>query len=789
MGFLDAHPDAEVILTLGEMFRRVRAAHHYPALERFEEGPLLLRAGPDAQRAVVFVASEARSKGQAAVEAMIGGRVILLSAVNLVRNNGDTDMLFVCHPTASIVAPAETDDVDREDAFRVITDHRSSVLWAEPAFFRTFGLDPDQVGTCDLVALAVESTRADIRRARGGSESPGDSDGPVPMIEKWMRALRLGMSTGRTQFRDADGNPGNWYQVTLRVLDDTVEILFVDVTEDVLNGHRLQSAMEDLQRLAETVPLGIFRSSPDGDILYANSNLNEVFGCNIGDSLPVDQVFSLDGQPVVQALSEMLRTDAEVQLDVQVLNGDAPIRYVRLRVTGYVTTEGGVEVIGSAEDITPDFNRRILLQEEVLTDELTGTANRRGIEADLEARLSSDDPTFAAMMCDLDGFKQINDSLGHEAGDFVLAEVGRRLVGASRGCDSIGRLGGDEFFMVADGITDYDAGVDFAERLLDALRSPVQYRGADIELSASIGVALAVKGSTTLALLQKADHAMYQAKRAGRNQALPYQSLEAHAEISPLALRRDLRKAIRKDGLSLAYQPIVALNSGLVVGAEALLRWNHPDFGPISPSVIIPVAEQSGMIRAMGEWTLRKAIESSAFVNANAAEDEPQIRISVNMSALQLGEPGLSDRIYGWLEDARLESVLFGLELTECHLVETVDNAHENLRDLAAGGIQIAIDFGNGSSGLEYVLSHPVSVLKVDPSITSQFGTPRADAIVRGLAESCRGMGVSLVIEGIETSVQLDVAREVGATHGQGYYLGWPQPLADLKLTVESFAA
>jgi len=278
MDFLNAHADTEVVLTVGELHTRVKAANHYPVLADFDEGPYLMRAGADVQRAVVSVASEARAQGVSAVNVNFGEVNAVLSAVDLPHieedgEAGESDMLFLMHPTASLVEPQQKHYEVREDAFRVITDHRAVVLWAEPAFFTAFGLDPEQVSTYTLVELAVDATQAELRRAlksQGGDAGPSDRK---PMIDQWMRALQLGMSTGRARFRDAEGNPGKWYQVTLRVLDDTVEILFVDVTQDVLNGHRVQNSMEDLQRLAETVPLGIFRSSPTGDILAGGSGL------------------------------------------------------------------------------------------------------------------------------------------------------------------------------------------------------------------------------------------------------------------------------------------------------------------------------------------------------------------------------------------------------------------------------------------------------------------------------------------------------------------------------------
>lgn len=318
--------------------------------------------------------------------------------------------------------------------------------------------------------------------------------------------------------------------------------------------------------------------------------------------------------------------------------------------------------------------------------------------------------------------------------------------------------------------------------MLPELRRPFEFLDTQIELSGSIGVAVAHRNSSVLGLLQMADHAMYEAKRSGRNQARPYQTPDQTTVLSPLALRRDLRRAIAANALDLAFQPIFAFADDLKHprGAEALVRWHHPIMGSIAPSTLIPVAEQSGLITDLGDWVLEAAISAVSEVNKNRSVDD-MVTISINLSMLQLARSDFVGTVLAAMDVYEVGPDELMLELTETHLIDSVDNARGRLIELHKHGLTLAVDdFGTGFSTFDYLLSLPVDVIKIDPQFTKQLLTPRGESMLHGIATGCRELGMLVVVEGIEDESQLDAARRAGATHAQGYYLGRPISMAGL---------
>lgn len=544
--------------------------------------------------------------------------------------------------------------------------------------------------------------------------------------------------------------------------------------------------------IAETLPVGIFRATMDGKLLYRNQMFDEVLGGLSDDRIPVDRMTTRDGTPITAALAEQYAESGEAELDIR-LDTDDGFRMIRMRMRSYVNDEGWIEVVGSAEDITTQFEQNERLQEEAFTDPVTGTPNRRALSTTLDRLVSGEWSSFAVFLCDLDGFKQVNDSLGHEVGDAVITEVGQRLQAACRQNDFLARLGGDEFVLIGRDIDNYEQAMEFAERLLPALRKPFAVDGGLIELSGSVGVAVATSDSTPLGVLQMADHAMYEAKRAGKNQARPYQAPDSTVSMSPLTLRRDLRRAMSENSLDLAFQPIWALDGGPTtpVAAEALLRWTHPTQGYIAPTTVIPVAEQSGLIRELGEWILDKAVGSAAAVNAERPVDDP-IAICVNLSALQLGRADFVDSVVAALDCHGLPADCLTFELGESHLVDQVEHARASLERLHDLGVRLAIDnFGRGHSSFQHLFSLPVYAVKIDHRFSHRLDEPRAFAMLKGLAAACKELDMAMIIEGVDSAKILEAAVDVGATHAQGFHLGKPVSLDGLvnDQAADDFAA
>ena len=752
LGFLEDHPDAGVTQLNDANFERVADADRLPPLRAHPPGPVVFDLDIESRNTALHCIRSAYFGPPSFASLQVADAVVTMSA-------------FHCEPAGAIVLVfadvglgrrAEVAAVERQRVLSVRCGLGGEISWADDAFLETMEATLDEVVGRSLLAYL-------------------DGDDTDAAVQSWMDAIATGMATRRVAIGRPE-QPVRWYQATTRVDDDVATVLFVDVTEDVRAAELAEERARDIRRLAETVPLGIFRASADGSLLFQNSRLREVLGMEVRDldALPVDRVRTLDGRPVVGAVAELLAAHDEAQLDVKFQLDDG-YRYLRLRARAFEDGDGSTQVVGSVEDVTADLERSEKLRRDAFTDPVTGMGNRRALEHELEELLDADPhQPFAILLIDLDGFKQVNDSLGHDAGDTVIADVGQRLRSVCRSTDTLTRLGGDEFVVVCHEIDDGDAVMELAERLLPALRQPYEYKDSPLELSASIGVALSRPNLSVLGLLQMADHAMYEAKRAGRNQVKAYDSPGRTGQLSPLALRRDLRRAMRSDELDLVFQPIFTLDDDRAFsGAEALLRWGHPTQGLIPPGVIIPVAEQSGLIRGLGEWIISHSIESAARSS--------DLRVSVNISAIQLGRRDFARWVSRQIDEFGVGADRLVFELTESYLVDQVDHARSSLYELHDLGITLAVDdFGTGFSTFEYLLSLPVSAVKIDPTFTHKLGEPRAAALLRGLSSACRELGMSVVVEGVESEEQFDAARRTGATHAQGFHLAGPAPIEEL---------
>ena len=600
-----------------------------------------------------------------------------------------------------------------------------------------------------------------------------DSDSLDDLIDCWVESTSTGVSSCSVQLRHKSEAEDDWYQVTLFHSGMRAEFAIVN-TADNLRARRAQEARNRLSNISETIPHGIFRVAESGHMIYKNSKVDEIVGD--AEFIDFDLLYTVEGQKLSDAVPSLLERAEEAQFDVQSkVYGEDRIFRVRVRAVDAVT--GGTEFVGSLEDVTNDVERSNQLELEALTDPMTGAANRRALEADLGELLEDPDAArFAVMLLDLDGFKQVNDSLGHGAGDQVIAEFGRRLMDACRSQDLVARLGGDEFVMVVRDVKSYEAGMIFAERLLPVMRAPFQIDDTTIELSGSIGVALSEFGYSVRGLLQMADHAMYEAKRAGRNQASPYHSADSANPVSPLALRRDLRRAIGNNGLDLAFQPIFAIDDLIEPqAAEALLRWDHPSLGAVDPATMISIAEQSGLMSELGQWIVNEAVCAAAQINRELDEGKQPISINVNVSALQVGRPDFVESVAMALDAHGLAPHLLTVELTESYLIDQLSDGRQALDGVTDMGVRLAIDdFGTGFSTFEYLITMPVYSVKIDPSFTKRLADPRGKAMLGGLGKACRELDMLVIVEGVETPEQLIAAREAGATHAQGYLLGKP---------------
>ena len=459
-------------------------------------------------------------------------------------------------------------------------------------------------------------------------------------------------------------------------------------------------------------------------------------------------------------------------------------RWIEAMITNLLDEPSVAGLVVNGRDIT---ERKVLeeqLRDQALRDPLTGLGNRR-LFADRMAhaleRARRTPETIAVLLLDLDHFKFINDSLGHAQGDALLCAVADRLRQTLRTADTIARLGGDEFAILLENLTNAGEADLAATRVQDALARPFRLNDRDVTVRVSVGIAQADAGEATHDLLTDADVAMYGAKNAGRGRTERYSKTMRARIAERHEIEANLRQALTGDQFRLVYQPIIDLQTGQIVAAEALIRWWHPEQGEILPDRFISVAEESGLIVDVGRFVVRRAAHDSAFFRRDA-RNAAAFRVAVNFSARQLLCASLVSDVESALADAGIPGSALLVELTESVLAENEQVVTDRLAAVKRLGLQVALDdFGTGYSALAYLRRFPIDILKVDKSFVSWV---RRDSSDDGVTRAILAMGQSLsmqtVAEGIETTAQLDWLRALGCTHGQGYLFSRPVPRDDL---------
>jgi diguanylate cyclase (GGDEF)-like protein/PAS domain S-box-containing protein len=432
---------------------------------------------------------------------------------------------------------------------------------------------------------------------------------------------------------------------------------------------------------------------------------------------------------------------------------------------------------GTASDITAEIEAGRRAQYLALHDPLTDLPNRELLNERLEQAIAGAGrrgDMAALLLLDLDRFKDINDTLGHPAGDLLLKQVAARLSACVREVDTVARIGGDEFAIVQVGIKDATEAELLSRRLLELFQSPLELDGHDCLVTVSIGIALIPTDASIAAkLLQHADIALYRAKEEGRNASRFFEpEMDARLQRRK-AVERDLRLALSRDELELFYQPKISLLNDELAGVEALVRWRHPQRGLVPPGEFIGIAEETGLILQLGEWVLRTAARQAALW--------PGLQMSINISPAQFRQPDLVEVVRNALRDSGLAPHRLELEVTESVLIQQPDAAAKLLSDFKALGVRVAMDdFGTGYSSLSYLQRFHFDKIKVDRSFIGAIGTePTAAAIIRATINLASSLGMLTCAEGVETNEQLDVLRCEGCSEVQGYLFGKPMPAAE----------
>ena len=454
---------------------------------------------------------------------------------------------------------------------------------------------------------------------------------------------------------------------------------------------------------------------------------------------------------------------------------------------------------GASEYITKPFNWAVFRQRVkrlvrercaekrvaylAFNDSLTGLPNRTLFQERLEhgirqARRNKSE--LALIFLDLDGFKMVNDTLGHDVGDELLKHVAARLLLCLRDSDTVARLGGDEFTAVLTDVGSRERVESAAERVIESLSAPIELEGGDVVIGASIGVAMYPDDGTDVrTLLKSADMAMYQAKAAGRNNVRFYTEAVGQAVQTRMSMENSIRTALDKGQFRVYYQPIADLRTGMIQSFEALVRWDHPELGVVSPAEFVPLAEESGLIGPLGMQVLRLACEEIKIWDRLA--DHP-INVAVNISAVQFSDRHLVSSFQQVFDDVGIEPNRVELEVTENTVMHDVDRSIAMLKEFKDLGVEISVDdFGTGYSSLAYLKKFPLDCLKVDRSFVSTMpGSADDAAIVGAIIAVAHSLRLRVVAEGVEQASQIQLLRDLGCDRVQGYLLGWPRPESDV---------
>jgi diguanylate cyclase (GGDEF)-like protein/PAS domain S-box-containing protein len=549
---------------------------------------------------------------------------------------------------------------------------------------------------------------------------------------------------------------------------------------EVAGRREKEEALRALQKAVENMQIGVTISDPKGKILYINPAEAEMHGYKVEDLVGKDarilgppEIWKPMSQPVVKRFK---RETMNVRKD----GSTFPVQLMSDVVTD---PEGDVfAVITSCEDITERRKNEDTIRQLAFYDPLCGLPNRalfndRLIQELAKARRHKG--LLAVMFIDIDRFKIVNDTLGHTMGDLLLKAVSERLKTVIRESDTVSRLGGDEFIMLFPDIARVEDISAVAKKILRRLSQVFLVNEMEVYITASMGISFFPESGVDIeALISNADAAMYYAKEQGRNNYQFYTSAISQNAVERLKLQSNLRKALKQNEFLMHYQPQVDLRNGRIAGAEALARWQHPDYGLVGPKKFIPLAEESGLISSIGEFLLFSACaQNKAWQEAGFSP----IRMAVNISTYQLVQKGFLKFLTTLLKEIDLEPEYLELEFTESVVLQHSDLITESLRELASLGIQCAVDdFGTGYSALSYLKYLPLQRLKLDQSFVSALTLdPNDDAISKAIIAMAHDLNLKVTAEGVETVQQLEFLRAQDCDEAQGFLFSKPLPAKD----------
>jgi diguanylate cyclase (GGDEF)-like protein/PAS domain S-box-containing protein len=692
------------------------------------------------------------------------------------------DHIVVLESTAGIIAQALARS-DAEQRFGLAFDHaplgmalhgpNGHHIQVNPAYCRLMGRREDELLGQSVLDLIEPEDRHLLQGTRPGLVS-GERNSAV--VELRFRRPDGTAVWGRVHIAGVRTPDGSLYYTVSHV---------EDITARVERDTALRASEQRYRTLVENLPSLIFRYDRNLNPVFVSPSVERLPGMDPADPsvATVDFRGRHDSDRWAQYLRRVIETGQRSDAEFELYTGGKSYWYQTRAVPEYDDRGDVAHVLVVSSEITALKRTEAQLAHQALHDPLTGLANRALLVDFLDRSLNrrrDHGSGLGLLFIDLDRFKWVNDSLGHRAGDELLKAVAHRLTSTVRPSDLIARLGGDEFVVVIDGVVDPREPVRVARRIQGELSTPMVIEGTEVVATASIGIAMTTSANSDAdGLLRDADSAMYLAKANGRNRFEIFDAVLRTQAQEKLRMESALRRAIDEGGIEVFYQPELDLDSGEIVGFEALARWNHPTEGRLAAVAFIELAEETGLIIDLGESVLRQAcIQAGRW-----RRDRPgrPVKLRVNLSGRQFAQVDLVQQVVRALSAGDLEPSNLCLEITETALMADPGRGLAVLEHLRGLGIELAIDdFGTGYSSLAYLKRLPVDVLKIDRSFVNGLGDdPDDTAIATAIISLARSLGMRVVAEGVETRRQLDELRRLGCDRAQGYLFARPSPPAE----------
>ncbi|QJT09088.1 EAL domain-containing protein [Oceanidesulfovibrio marinus] len=713
----------------------------------------------------------------------------------------------------------------------LVCDQEGNITRYNPVLLNMFGLSSADIESRTVSKLLGEDfgrlvACQDADSSRGPQRGNREievvrSDGELIPVEVTISTVSIGATMSVicivrdiTDRRQAEETTRRTHELLEQKVEErTIELrranvqLKLEAAERSVVGEALRKAEAKYRAIFENAIEGIYQTTPEGCILSANPALGRIFGYESPDEF-IGSVSDIHSQLYVEPKArgkflEAIERDGEIKDFVsEVRRKDGSIIWVSENARKVVDKNGETLYYeGSLEDITLRKATESELKHQAFHDQLTNLPNRMlfldHLHMALERSKRRKGYLFAVLYLDLDRFKIINDSLGHDIGDDLLASVAAILQESIRGMDTVARFGGDEFAILLEDIDAPREAVKIARRILKDISTPFHLKGHEVFTSASIGIVLVTEGyERAESILRDADTAMYRAKEHGKSRFKVFNQRMHEEALRTLELETDLRKASDSRELFVYYQPIVDLENETIAGFEALLRWKHSRLGFIGPDEFIPLAEDTGLIFSIGRDVLANAcadaIRWGQLIASRYGRDARAPHVSVNISGKQLMQPLLIGEVESILEESGLEPGRLKLEITENVLMEHITLAEGMLARLRRIGIGLSMDdFGTGYSSLSYLRQFPIDTIKIDKDFISAAITDKeSEAIVSTVVTLGRSLGLDVIAEGVETPEHLALLRMHGCRYAQGYLFSKPVPPAEAEaMLLEGFAS